>query len=760
MVKGPPMSAFEPGAILHAKYRIERTLGTGGMGVVLLATHLRLEQRVAIKIIRRSDGDGASLAKRFAREARIAARLRGEHAVRILDVDDSDSGETFLVMEYLEGTDLARLLEAESAPLAVARAVGYVLQACEGVAEAHALGIVHRDVKPANLFLTKRLDGTELVKLLDFGISKAMAPPPHELAVTRPRVAIGSPSYMSPEQLEDSGDVDARTDIWALGVVLYELLARRLPFEATTPATLAVRIATVAPPSLRLVRPDLPEGLEAVVLRCLEKQPAKRFPSVVDVARALAPFAPESATWTERAIRTATADEASSAPPAPNATGQPARDVTAPIAITRAPSGEPESPLLRAMGSEAAPPIAELLERTSSRWRRPLVTAAGIVALVAAGIVALRRPAPGSAGVCATYVVAGDTHTCIRLSDGSLRCWGDNRYGQLGTGDTAPSPTARTVPLESVSKIFLPVGQGDLTLDVADFSCAVTTTNALYCWGDNRWGAFGPLGDRALSPVEVRVPGTLSHASVGAGHVCALAADGSIACFGNDASGQVGRDGPKSQPVPFVVPGLVADKIVTGGSHTCARRPDGTMLCWGANDYGQLGNGSTTATAQPTEVLALAKRVVRLAAGANHTCAQTSEGELHCWGDNRYGQLGTGDRTRTLEPKKVSGTADAASKVFAGGGHSCAIHADGSFWCWGDNRSGQLGTGDIEPRLTATRVDALGNDVAAANAGGAHTCVVKTDGSVWCWGNNQYGQVGAGVGSKATSPVRIVVPCR
>jgi alpha-tubulin suppressor-like RCC1 family protein len=184
------------------------------------------------------------------------------------------------------------------------------------------------------------------------------------------------------------------------------------------------------------------------------------------------------------------------------------------------------------------------------------------------------------------------------------------------------------------------------------------------------------------------------------------------------------------------------------------------MLCWGANDYGQLGDGTTTSRPTPGEVTALAGRVAHLAAGASHSCAQTPEGELYCWGDNRYGQLGTGDRTNQPLPKKVVGSADASAKVFAGGAHSCAIHADGSFWCWGDNRSGQLGVGDTEPRLTATRVDALGSDVTAAYAGGAHTCVLRTDGSVWCWGNNQYGQLGVAVGSKATSPVRVIPPCQ
>src|SRR5262249_24302611 len=158
-------------------------------------------------------------------------------------------------------------------------------------------------------------------------------------------------------------------------------------------------------------------------------------------------------------------------------------------------------------------------------------------------------------------VVAGDTHTCMRRSDGSLLCWGDNRYGQLGTGDTTSSPTPQTVPIDGVSKIFLPMGNGDITLDVAEFSCAITTANALMCWGDNRWKQLGTDADKVTSAIAVPVPGSLSHASVGAGHICTLAADNSLACFGNNASGQVGVPRPNNQPKPVVVQGLPVDKI-------------------------------------------------------------------------------------------------------------------------------------------------------------------------------------------------------
>src|SRR5215472_10401929 len=166
-----PAAAFREGEVLRGKYRVKRILGSGGMGVVVLARHLRLEQNVAIKMLSVESARKAGAVARFAREARAAARIVSNHVVRIVDVDESESGAPFIVMEYLEGKDLAQLLRAKG-PLPVPRAVDYVLQACEGIAEAHALGIVHRDLKPANLFLAKRPGAAPVVKLLDFGISK------------------------------------------------------------------------------------------------------------------------------------------------------------------------------------------------------------------------------------------------------------------------------------------------------------------------------------------------------------------------------------------------------------------------------------------------------------------------------------------------------------------------------------------------------------------------------------------------------------
>jgi serine/threonine-protein kinase len=278
------------GEVLAGKFVVERVLGQGGMGVVVAARHMGLDERVAVKfLLPEVLAEGEAVA-RFVREARAAVRIKSEHVARVTDVGQLESGAPYMVMEYLEGSDLAGVIRAQH-PLPVSDVVDYVLQACEAIAEAHALGIVHRDLKPANLMLVRRSDGSPCIKVLDFGISK-MTSTPAALAMTKTTSVFGSPLYMSPEQMMSTRDVDERTDIWSLGVILYELLTGALPFVAPTQAALGVLIATREPDSLRDHRGEVPVPLERVVLRCLMKRRDERFHNVAALAQALAPFAP------------------------------------------------------------------------------------------------------------------------------------------------------------------------------------------------------------------------------------------------------------------------------------------------------------------------------------------------------------------------------------------------------------------------------------------------------------------------------------
>ena len=278
------------GDVVAGKFVVESVLGVGGRGVVVSASHAQLGQKVAIKFLRKNANKTPEAVNRFLREARAVVGLHSAHVVRVMDVGVLEDGMPYMVMEHLVGTDLHKLLE-ERKTLPVTDAVDFLLQGMEAIAEAHAMGIVHRDLKPANLFLARSPDGSPLVKVLDFGISKAMGSISQEQNLTATSTIMGSPLYMSPEQLRSSKNVDTRTDVWALGVMLYELLVGRLPFEAETVTGLCAKIVADAPTPLRQIDPGVPAGLEAVVLRCLEKDVSRRVASVAELAVALQPFA-------------------------------------------------------------------------------------------------------------------------------------------------------------------------------------------------------------------------------------------------------------------------------------------------------------------------------------------------------------------------------------------------------------------------------------------------------------------------------------
>lgn len=281
------------GAVVAGKYRIERKLGEGGMGVVVAASHLSLGGEVALKFLSSIDEPGEAAITRFTREAQSVARIKSEHVARVLDMGTLESGDPFIVMELLEGMDLHKFVR-KNGPLPMENAVEYVLQAAEGVAEAHAVGIVHRDLKPANLFLSFKPDGSPFVRVLDFGIAKNIQAKKEagDVSLTVDSDVLGSPLYMSPEQIRNPKDVDPRTDVWSLGTILYKLLTGRAAFDADNPSASLAMIVMEEPTPLRHFRPDVPVPLEAVIHRCLEKKIDRRFQSVDELACALLPFVP------------------------------------------------------------------------------------------------------------------------------------------------------------------------------------------------------------------------------------------------------------------------------------------------------------------------------------------------------------------------------------------------------------------------------------------------------------------------------------
>jgi serine/threonine-protein kinase len=280
------------GTILGGKYCVEGLIGGGGMGIVVAARSLEDGRPVAIKCLAREAIDNTELVERFSREAEAFSRIKSKHVVRILDVGTTDGGGPFLVLEYLEGMDAERHL-AKQGPLPLGEVARYVTEVCEALGDAHAANIVHRDIKPSNLFLARQPDGRTIVKILDFGISKLTDEP-----LTQTRSVLGTAIYMSPEQLQSSGRVDHRTDIWALGVVLYELLTGRAPFRGADIQAIADSVMTNHPNPIRSVRPDLPPQIEDVIGKCLRTDPSERYASVEALAADLAPFVEREPTFT------------------------------------------------------------------------------------------------------------------------------------------------------------------------------------------------------------------------------------------------------------------------------------------------------------------------------------------------------------------------------------------------------------------------------------------------------------------------------
>ena len=285
-----PREPIRVGELLDNKYRIERLIASSGMGIVYLATHLDIEQPVAIKFLLESRKDPQAMA-RFKREARAMGRVRNDHAVRVLDVDELDAETPFIVMEYLEGRDLHSLMR-EIGKLPLAFTCDLLLQACEALAAAHAEGVVHRDLKPSNIFVVPQADGTAHIKVIDFGIAKLRGEIDRGEAVTHTSTLVGSPRYMSPEQVANAAEVDHRSDVWALGVMLQEMLTGQRCFDAQGVGPLLVAISTRPPVAIRSILPDVPAGIVETLAKALTKNPAHRTPHVLAFAETIAPFTP------------------------------------------------------------------------------------------------------------------------------------------------------------------------------------------------------------------------------------------------------------------------------------------------------------------------------------------------------------------------------------------------------------------------------------------------------------------------------------
>ncbi len=418
----------QPGEVLAGKYRIESVLGVGGMGVVVTATHISFDDRVAIKFLLPHAAQNAEVVARFLREGRAARKITSEHGVKVTDVGTLETGAPYMVMEYLDGYDLSHHIKSRG-PLPLDEALEYFLQALEAIAEAHAQGIVHRDLKPANLFLTRRRDGSPCVKVLDFGISKIVSGSSEpDAALTRTNGMMGTALYMPPEQLQSAKDVDARADIWALGVILYELLSGNFPFMADDLPRLVMKVMLEPPAPFTEYRNDLPPAIAHILDACLQKDRNARFANVGALALALEPYAPDRAqTSIERIVRTMNIPHV-------------------PPALTRdrgAASGVSALPMHTTGGAAAS---AVDIAPPKKKSNAPLV-AVGVIGLlvIGGGAVAVRASRNN---------VREDAHSATPTHEKAAP-----PAKPIETAAAAPEPTASTKPIETTAVVSKPVAK-------------------------------------------------------------------------------------------------------------------------------------------------------------------------------------------------------------------------------------------------------------------------------------------------------------
>jgi serine/threonine protein kinase len=411
-------ASVQPGDVIADKYRVERVIGRGGMGVVAAAVHVELGSRVALKFLLPAALANKEAVVRFEREARACVALQSDHVSRVLDVGRLPDGAPYMVMELLEGMDLAHELHRRGGKLPVHEAVSFIVQACDAIAEAHALGIVHRDLKPSNLFLAKRAKKKDaIIKVLDFGISKPTSLTESPTALTGTSDLIGSPLYMSPEQLRAPKTVDGRSDVWSLAATLYELVCGAPPFDGATMAELSANILVAPLPDVRARLPDAPHGFPEVIVRALAKDPAARYESAEAFAEALAPFAELSTNASQSA-----GSSPALTPPRVEHTlpllPRPTTPVT-PVSNPRLPETKPEAKVV----SDAALSISA---STPTRSRSPAlvgvtVTVVSVAVAVAGVVVGVRsKDQPKAAPLVASPAAPPSAPASASASSASL----------------------------------------------------------------------------------------------------------------------------------------------------------------------------------------------------------------------------------------------------------------------------------------------------------------------------------------------------
>jgi len=761
---------------IDAQYEILREVGRGGTAVVYLARERETGADVAIKLIRAKYLEDEEAIARFAREARLVAQLDHPNVVPVRAVLDLGSSGIAIVMAHLNGRTLKQVIKHEGA-LSPPRAERIFKDIASALASAHAMGIVHRDVKPENIFIED--DGRAV--LADFGLARTMS---SDTQLTMVGVAIGTPAYMAPEQI-DGTDLDGRADIYSLGLVAWEMLSGRRPWDGASLYAILYHQKHETLPDVRDIRDDIPDSLAEGIARAVEKDREDRWSTAADLLEALDD---------SPAVRVPTAGEhvdghtlRFSRPPTPSG---PATWITQVEKL--AAKLEP--------GVEDSGDSMELSVRHYGTLGRALI-GLGAVAVVAFAASALRgKFASGSAAPAARPPdpIVADSPKAVLMGGGgggapapsdphpsvrdSLKMMAVPKARPQTTGlpiteilaqreDPADEISTRKLPTvklvldkilgtdKPASPISVASGPPPLVARATvaaggTHSCLINSAGRILCWGSNDRNQLGNSSGRLLVPLSADSDAPFATMSSGMWHSCAVARDGSAWCWGENEHGQLGdrsRD-------PRVVGVRVADAhifraIAAGYQHTCGLDQYGVAWCWGANSRGQLGDSTTRESASPVRTASGSTRFSSIATGWNFTCALATNGRASCWGENANGQLGDGTTTDRLAPVPI-GSNITFTNIAAGSGHACGVTPDGIAYCWGKNSSGQLGDGTTADHVLPVRVR---GDVrfTSITAGALHTCALAENGSAYCWGKNNYGQLGTGQTTDEQQPALV-----
>jgi alpha-tubulin suppressor-like RCC1 family protein/tRNA A-37 threonylcarbamoyl transferase component Bud32 len=767
-------SEKEPAALaaLDSDYEIVRELGRGGTAIVYLARERASGEEVAIKLIRARYIEDDEAVARFAREARFVAQLDHPNIVSVHRVLDLGSSGTALVMAHVPGRTLKQVIK-DHGRLPIRRTEEILRGVAKALGAAHAMGIVHRDVKPENIFI----DAKGHALLADFGLARSMTNDTH---LTMAGVAIGTPAYMAPEQI-DGGDLDARGDIYSLGLVTWEMLTGHRPWEGESLYAVLYHQKHEQLPDVRDIRDDVPDYLAAVVSRAIAKNRDERWQSTKDLIAALrkknagdgrAPHVRVSAE-TVRFMR----------PVTPSSVQPPATAATPPVVVPPAApptlAEDDRSATFALVAAELAwQDAGHLPARRPSRRRYALAGGAlvGLAALALAAATLQRgpeaharsgrvvpppRPALSDTSVsllppivAAPSVVAGDPAAdSIAESIDSIAA-------------RAIDSAARADSLAAAQRVAI-VPQSDAgsrQSSVASKSASDTKKPAVPAPASTKSVTPNPppapaaAPAPATAPVSVPVAAATSRVTVVAGgvHTCLVVADGRAFCWGGNNRGQVGNGGTMRTAVPSVVsPDMRFATIAAGLSHSCAlARGTGTAWCWGDNDQGQLGDGTIAPHATPVRA-ADGHSFTAIAVGAAHSCGLESDGEAWCWGANVHGQVGGGEMASPAisAPVLVTGRHQWTA-ITAGWNFTCGLERGGRAYCWGENASGQLGNGTTTERRSPEPVSGDLSFIAVA-AGNAHACGVTAQGDAYCWGQNSSGQLGDGSRVDRHAPVKV-----